>query len=73
MEFNLEHKSNPNKDKYKKGDIDIVYKFAKDVAKEFGSFVKTIALFGSTARANKESNDIDILIVVDDVTVNITN
>lgn len=72
MEFKIQAKSNPNKDKYRKNDIDVAYDFSRKVIKEFGSFIKTIALFGSTARNEQKSNDIDILIIVDDVSINIT-
>jgi len=60
---------------YPKEDIDIVYKFSKEVKKELGTILKGIILFGSTARhvgTNKKSNDIDILLVIDDVSVKMT-
>ncbi|MCB9359456.1 nucleotidyltransferase domain-containing protein [Candidatus Woesearchaeota archaeon] len=72
MEFKIEHKSNPNKDKYQKDDIDIAYDFSKKIVKEFGSFIKSVVLFGSTARQLEKSHDIDILVVVDDVTITIS-
>ncbi|MFT4304040.1 MAG: nucleotidyltransferase domain-containing protein [Candidatus Woesearchaeota archaeon] len=72
MEFKIKHKENPNKDKYSKNDIDIAYEFSKKVVKEFGSFVKSVVLFGSTVRKEQKRHDIDILIIVNDVTVTIT-
>lgn len=44
------------------------YEFAKKAYKEFGSFLKAIVLFGSSTRANSNPDDIDILLIVDDVT-----
>lgn len=73
MEFNIEHKDNPNKKKYADKHVDIAYDFSKKVVKEFGSFVKSVVLFGSTARHEQHSNDIDILIIVDDVSINISD
>lgn len=73
MEFGINHKDNPNKDKYKKNDIDVAYDFSKKTIKEFGSFIKSVVLFGSTVRNQQKSNDIDILIIVDDVSVTLTS
>ncbi|MGV8171550.1 MAG: nucleotidyltransferase domain-containing protein [Candidatus Woesearchaeota archaeon] len=61
--------------KYQKEDIDIVYTFSKEVKKELGALLKGIILFGSTARhigTNKNSHDIDIMLVVDDVSIKMT-
>jgi uncharacterized protein (UPF0332 family)/predicted nucleotidyltransferase len=69
LEFKIESKENPNKDMYEKEDIDIAYSFSKKVVKEFGTFVKTIVIFGSVVRQEQNVNDIDILIVVDDVSI----
>jgi predicted nucleotidyltransferase/uncharacterized protein (UPF0332 family) len=75
LDFNLESRKNFHLQKYKKEDIDVVYEFSKDVKKELGALLKGIILFGSTARhinTNKKSHDIDILLVIDDVTVKMT-
>ena len=72
MKFDIKKKESPAKGKYKKEDMDIAYEFAKKVYKEFGSFLKAIVLFGSAARRDKNAGDIDILIVVDDVTLGIS-
>ena len=72
MEFNIKKQSNSNKDQYKKDDIDIAYSFSKKALKEFGSFLKAIVIFGSSVRKSQHSNDIDILVIVDDVTVLMT-
>jgi uncharacterized protein (UPF0332 family)/predicted nucleotidyltransferase len=72
VEFRIKHKDNPNTEKYKQEDIDIAYDFSKKVIKEFNTFVKSIVLFGSTVRAEQRSNDIDILIIIDDISLQIT-
>ena len=73
MDFKVEKKKSENKKKHTKEDIDIAYEFAKEAYKEFGTFLKAIVLFGSNARKTKrKSNDIDILLIVDDVTIYLT-
>lgn len=69
MEFKLQVKDNPHVKKYKKGDLDIARDFARKAYKEFGSFIKAVVLFGSTARRKSNSHDIDILVVVDDLSL----
>jgi len=73
MKFNIEKKDNPNKENYKKHDLDIAFSLATKVVKEFETFIKTVALFGSTARKDDNSHDIDILIIVDDVSTKLTS
>lgn len=67
MEFKIRRKANPNLKHYKREDLDLAYEFAKKMYKEFGTFLKAVVLFGSTARKGA-SVDIDILVVVDDIT-----
>ncbi|NQU98854.1 hypothetical protein HQ533_05275 [Candidatus Woesearchaeota archaeon] len=69
MEFKLEKKKKKNTDKYGKSDIDLAYTFSKRVYKEFGNFIKAIVIFGSAARKKKKTKDIDILLIVDDITM----
>lgn len=75
MEFKVEKKEQVNTRKYIKEDVDIAYSFSKKAYLEFGTFLKAIVLFGSSAkndeRSDKES-DIDILLIVDDVTIYLT-
>ena len=73
MIFDTKKTPNPNVQYYVDKDIDIAYEFSKKAYKEFGSFVKSIVLFGATARKNKEHADIDILIVVDDINIYISD
>ncbi len=65
------------KDHYEKTDIHIAYTFAKHIWKEFENFCKAIVLFGSSSRQmpgkkEEQHKDIDILIIVDDVSFYIT-
>jgi uncharacterized protein (UPF0332 family)/predicted nucleotidyltransferase len=70
MEFNVPKATNPNVKSYNKEELQIAYEFARRMHKEFGEFLKAIALFGSTAKhTGSAMGDIDILVVVDDVTV----
>ncbi|MFP4403817.1 MAG: nucleotidyltransferase domain-containing protein [Nanoarchaeota archaeon] len=74
MEFNI-HKKNKTslKENFEKKDIDLAYEFTKNIHKEFGSFVKAIVLFGSKAKhPEKKEGDIDILLVIDDISYYLT-
>lgn len=79
MDFKVEAKEKKNKDSYSKNDSDVAYEFAKEAYKEFGTFLKTVVLFGSSAKNPNQHNsdpkkegDIDILLIVDDVTIIVT-
>jgi len=72
MEFRIDKIANPNVVKYKKNDLDLAYDFAKKIYKEFGDFIKAIVLFGSTARKKVHTGDVDILIIIDDITIKLT-
>ncbi len=74
MDFKVQKKEAPKKpSSYSKSDIDIAYTFAKAVWKEFDRFCRAIVLFGSSARQTHElANDIDILLIVDDVSFYLT-
>ncbi len=66
-------KNHDNSSKYVKEDIDIAYKFAGAMRKELGNFLRCVVLFGSKAKnPKKKGGDIDILIVVDDVSYYMT-
>lgn len=73
MEFKLkERKVGKQKEDFRKEDMQFAYKFANQLYKEFGNFLKAVVLFGSTARGDKKEKDIDILVIVDDVTIDFT-
>lgn len=70
MKFDITSKPKLNRNRFKKDELDIAYEFAKKVYKEFGNFVKSLVLFGSASTKKAGSKgDIDILIIVDDVTI----
>jgi len=75
LDFPVENRKISHLQTYQKEDMDVVYTFSKEVKKELGNLLKGIILFGSTARhvdTNKKSHDIDILLVIDDVTIQLT-
>ena len=52
-------------------DSDIVMDFATKISKRFNKMVKSVVLFGSTVKKeNVTGSDIDIVIIIDDVTIN---
>ncbi|MFH2021551.1 MAG: nucleotidyltransferase domain-containing protein [archaeon] len=73
MEAEIEHKNlDKNKDDYPKDDLDYAYKFSAQITKEVGKFVKGVVLFGSRARKQGPAHDIDILVILDDVSIFLT-
>jgi len=74
MKFKIKYnEKKDNAKKFKKTDIDIARKFAERIYKEFGEFIKVVALFGSASRGDKKAADIDMLIILDDVRVNLND
>ncbi|HIG98044.1 TPA: hypothetical protein HA231_01315 [Candidatus Woesearchaeota archaeon] len=70
MEFDIPKQDNPNVKGYNRDELGTAYEFAKRMHAEFGDFLKAVVLFGSTAKHTvSKRGDIDILVVVDDVTV----
>jgi uncharacterized protein (UPF0332 family)/predicted nucleotidyltransferase len=67
MKFNIQKKENPNIKRYEKKDIETAYKFSAAIYREMGSYLRAIILFGSTARRDKTSGDIDLLLILDDL------
>jgi uncharacterized protein (UPF0332 family) len=75
MDFKVKKNELVDKNKYDASDIDIAYQFARKVHKEFGTFLRAVVLFGSTTEENagkKHAGDIDVLLIVDDVTYFLT-
>lgn len=71
MEFPIEKKKRSHS--FSQGTYDLAYQFAKIAYPEFKQFLKGIILFGSAARKTDDVNsDIDILILVDDVSISLT-
>ena len=57
----------------KKERIDILKKFTKELLKKYGHIVRSVVLFGSTAREEwKGKSDIDVFVIVDDTRQKIT-
>ena len=70
MEFKQERTPNPNLKNYPSEVYDISRKFGERMYKEFGKFIKVIALFGSSiTRKYNEKSDIDVLVIVDDTMI----
>lgn len=54
-------------------EVRIIYDFTTKVLKEFGTFIKTVALYGSFVRHQMEmGSDVDVLVIVDDASVHLT-
>jgi predicted nucleotidyltransferase/uncharacterized protein (UPF0332 family) len=57
----------------KKERVEILKKFTKEVLKKYGPIVRSIVLFGSTARGeSRMESDIDVFVIVDDTKGKIT-
>lgn len=75
MKFKIVSKPRPNKDKFQGDEYDLTSQFASKLKKELGSFLRSVVLFGSTSRSHpfeQKTGDIDILLLVDDVTMMLT-
>ncbi|MFH1591326.1 MAG: nucleotidyltransferase domain-containing protein [archaeon] len=73
MDFNIEKRPKPKAKDYLKEDVDLAYAFAKRIYAELKQVVKGLVLFGATARAQPhKGGDVDVLIVLDDVSINLT-
>ncbi|MBR9692562.1 hypothetical protein GOV07_01380 [Candidatus Woesearchaeota archaeon] len=72
MEFKVPKQGEQNLEKYSDEAKDLSYEFSKRLLKEVKGFIKGIVLFGSTARKQQKSADIDILILIDDLSVQVT-
>ncbi len=69
MKFDIKRNVNPNMKHYSHEDLQLARRFAKNMYDEFSAFLKAVIIFGSTARQEHPGEgDIDIMIVVDDVT-----
>ncbi len=57
---------------YPTTELNIARSFAQKVYKELGPFVKGVILFGSVVSKPKGNKDIDLLVILDDVTIRFT-
>ncbi len=54
-------------------EIPLIYDFTARVVKMFGSFIKSVVVFGSFAKGNiSEESDIDLMILIDDASIGLT-
>jgi len=71
MDFHIQDKETANAKRYPSSDFELAKKFATQLHKELKQFLKAAVLFGSVARNEQPlygERDIDVLIVVDDLT-----
>ncbi len=73
MKFDIPRKEHPNIAKYDRYEVDVAHKFTNEIYKELGSLTRAIILFGSSARKKATpKSDIDILVILDDLTINLS-
>ena len=75
MQVKLEQKRHLNVPKYPNADYELAKRFAVEIHKELGLFLKAVVLFGSALRYEKPAvseHDIDVLMVIDDLTMILT-
>lgn len=71
MEFKIKEKKHHNIPKYQDEDYKTAERFSDALKKELGDFLKAVVLFGSAGRGEKTAyeKDIDVLIVINDLTI----
>ena len=69
MDFSIHKRRSSNKKNYEDESIDLAYEFTKQIHKELKDLVKSVVLFGSAAKNKEKPHDIDILLIVDDVSI----
>ena len=73
MEFNITKKENENIHKYPTEDLKVAQHFAQELKNELGDFLMGVVMFGSSARKESTTHsDIDVLVVGDDATYQMT-
>ena len=72
MEFSIEKQRRPTESQYNRTDIDLAFSFAKSCHEECRDLIKSIVLFGSTARKKQGSHDVDVLVIIDDISLKLT-
>ncbi len=72
MEFDVPRRRQENMARYSDEARGLAYDFSKRLIKETKGFVKGIILFGSAARRRQKSHDIDLLVIIDDVELQVT-
>lgn len=69
MKFEVSHRLPPAVAAYPSENLELARKFSKRIYAEFGNFLKAVVVFGEASRRTGKEHDIDILIVIDDVSV----
>jgi predicted nucleotidyltransferase len=70
MHFEIQKKPHPNIARYHGAEYALALEFAKKIHAELGDFLKAVVLFGSATRqALAGEHDIDVLMVVNDLTI----
>ena len=72
VDFSIEKRRHRAEDQYPHDDLDLAYAFAKRCHDECRDLIKAIVLFGSTARKKQGANDVDVLVILDDVSLTLT-
>jgi predicted nucleotidyltransferase/uncharacterized protein (UPF0332 family) len=72
LDFSVHKKIPHSKGNYSTSNVDLAYSFSKEIHKELNELLKAIVLFGSAARQKEGTNDVDILLIVDDVSIRLT-
>ncbi len=75
MQFEIKKRDRKQELYYPTEEFNIARDFAQRLYKEFGDFIKALILFGSTTTKPKleKERDIDILVILDDVSVNLSD
>jgi hypothetical protein len=74
MRFEIKKRPHPNIARFHGQDYALALAFSQKIVKELGDFLKAVVLFGSASRAVHPggSNDIDVLLIINDLTVMVT-
>ena len=73
MEVDLPRRTSRITEHYKKDELDIATQFSNELRKEMKSYLNAVILFGSSARKNAmPSSDIDVLVVINDLSIVVT-
>lgn len=72
MKSKIEKRDIPLLANYPKEDYDTARTFASKVYKEFGTFIRSVVIFGGQSGAKDSKSDIDILIIIDNVSFFLT-
>src|SRR3989338_8940008 len=69
MKFEIKYNESRSKGSYAQQDFELAKIFSKKVYNENGEYIRAIILIRSTAKGQQKTDDVDILIVLDDVKI----